>query len=445
MADDALRGPELSSAVDEDYSALTREELIERLVQLRREVRSVPAAAPARAAARPAPGGGSAVKRKRDFDFSRYAERPIALKVAYDGRTYDGLARLDHTDNTVEGQLLIALEKTCLIRGRSECRFSKAGRTDKGVSSSGQVVALIVRSNMPLAGEAGGAAYEEIDYTTRLNQVLPHEIRVLAWAPVGERFDARFSARYRVYRYFFLQGSLDLELMRQAAQTFVGTHDFRNFCKADTQKVHSFERTLASFEVTTVSGPFASGAPEAGGAHRGMLQLCAFEIKGRAFLWHQVRCMVSVLFLVGQRLEPPDVVGRLLDVEREPCKPQYSMASELPLVLHEIGYDEKLEWHNAKPDHLAGAVLKSFCDASIHHAFVSTMLGCASGAAPPEQWWPTGGHLPGGGDKYSNSRLSKKGGVSKYVPLLSRWKNPPLTWPNDRTPAGEEAAGMDDE
>jgi hypothetical protein len=30
-------------------------------------------------------------------------------------------------------------------------------------------------------------------------------------------------------------------------------------------------------------------------------------IKGSAFLWHQVRCMVAVLFLIGQGLESPFV------------------------------------------------------------------------------------------------------------------------------------------
>lgn len=414
---------------DEDLSdadlSRSREELLDLVKSLRREIRVRSAPKPAASAA-PLPSGGvKAVKRKREFDFSKYSKRHIALKVAYDGRTYDGLARLDYTDNTVEGQLLLALEKTCLIEGRTECRFSKAGRTDKGVSSSGQVVALTVRSNRPLGEEAGAATFEEIDYTTRLNLVLPPEIRVLAWAPVDDRFDARFNARHRVYRYFFLRGTLDLALMRQAASAFVGTHDFRNFCKADTEKVLSFERTLTSFDVSPIAGPFAADVREEGSEHEDRMQLCAFTIKGRAFLWHQVRCMVTVLFLVGQGLEPPDVIAKLLDVEREPCKPQYSMASELPLVLHEIGYDEELEWQNAKPDQLAGAVLKSFCDASIHQAYVSTVLGSISGCAPSAQWWPSVGHLPGGGDKYSNSRLSK-GGASMYVPLLSRWKNPPI-------------------
>lgn len=32
-----------------------------------------------------------------------------------------------------------------------------------------------------------------------------------------------------------------------------------------------------------------------------------FEVCGTAFLWHQVRCMMAVLFLIGKRLEAPDV------------------------------------------------------------------------------------------------------------------------------------------
>lgn len=36
-------------------------------------------------------------------------------------------------------------------------------------------------------------------------------------------------------------------------------------------------------------------------------ELWAVKIKGSAFLWHQIRCMVAVLFLIGQGLESPNV------------------------------------------------------------------------------------------------------------------------------------------
>lgn len=42
-----------------------------------------------------------------------------------------------------------------------------------------------------------------------------------------------------------------------------------------------------------------------------------FEVCGQAFLWHQVRCMMAVLFLVGRRLEEPEVMSLLLSSARE--------------------------------------------------------------------------------------------------------------------------------
>jgi hypothetical protein len=66
-------------------------------------------------------------------------------------------------------------------------------------------------------------------------------------------------------------------------------------------------------------------------------------IKGFGFLWHQVRCMASVLFLIGQGLEEPQVIDQLLDTEKNARKPDYLMASDLPLVLWDNGF-EGIEW-----------------------------------------------------------------------------------------------------
>lgn len=37
----------------------------------------------------------------------------------------------------------------------------------------------------------------------------------------------------------------------------------------------------------------------------------------------QVRCMMAVLFLIGQKLEAPEIINQLLDVQSNPRKPQY--------------------------------------------------------------------------------------------------------------------------
>lgn len=76
--------------------------------------------------------------------------------------------------------------------------------------------------------------------------------------------------------------------------------------------------------------------------HEGLKQydMLYLEIQGSAFLWHMIRCIVSVLMLVGDKRESPDIVKRLLDVDVNNCKPQYSLASEIPLNLFECLYNE---------------------------------------------------------------------------------------------------------
>ncbi len=39
--------------------------------------------------------------------------------------------------------------------------------------------------------------------------------------------------------------------------------------------------------------------------------MCELTVIGQAFLWHQIRCIVAVLFLVGQERESPQVSRRI--------------------------------------------------------------------------------------------------------------------------------------
>ena len=162
-------------------------------------------------------------KENRELDFSKYSIRHIALKIAYLGWSYKGFASQADTDETVEGQLFHALEKTKLIINRDEANYSRCGRTDKGVSALSQVVSLHVRSNV-LEGEGivstpstpsdkkQNKPAQEINYVKAINSALPEDIRVLAWAPVPTHFDARFSTLYRTYKYFFAKENLNIEV-----------------------------------------------------------------------------------------------------------------------------------------------------------------------------------------------------------------------------------------
>ncbi|XP_044415945.1 putative tRNA pseudouridine synthase C25B8.05 [Triticum aestivum] len=106
-----------------------------------------------------------------------------------------------------------------------------------------------------------------------------------------------------------------------------GEHDLRNFCKMDAANVSNYKRCITDFTIS---------ACDQRSNHD---ELWFMNIRGSAFLWHQVCCMVAVLFLVGQGLESPSVVDSLLDITRTPRKPQYTMAPELPLILRSCLFD----------------------------------------------------------------------------------------------------------
>ncbi|KAE8100348.1 hypothetical protein FH972_018255 [Carpinus fangiana] len=268
---------------------------------------------------------------------NHHCKRYVALKLMYFGQRFYGFASEAQMDPTIESEIFGAFERTrLLVCDKKELQYSRCGRTDKGVSSVGQVIALFLRSNLKgtsTNGENSGqivlddkfVTEGEIDYVRVLNRALPNDIRVLGWCPVPVGFSARFSCLSREYKYFFWRDNLNLLAMESACKKFTGEHDFRNFCKMDAVNVHNYRRHIMTFEI------FPS-------MYDGN-QLWAFKIKGSAFLWHQVRCMVAVLLMIGQDLESPDVIDKLLDTYRTPRKPQYSMAPELPLVLHSCEFE----------------------------------------------------------------------------------------------------------
>ena len=289
-------------------------------------------------------------KRKHVFDINSYHQRQLAFQIEYDGGNYLGFASQED-GSTVEHHLFEAFTKLKLIEDRKSCSYSRCGRTDKGVSALGQIISLRVRSANRKGCEASNSTIPsekeevpEIDYCSMLNRCLPSDIRAIGCTPVTEDFSARFSAAYRTYRYFFLRGqqqSLDIAAMQRAADYLVGTHDFRNLCKMDIANVTNFKREIFSAQIvffcssdTNTNGTGDTHTTDGGAVQSGD-DVFMLEIKGIAFLWHMVRCIMSVLFMVGQGLETPDVVQRLLDIHQCPRKPSYMMAPDLPLVLHE--------------------------------------------------------------------------------------------------------------
>ncbi|KAL0102149.1 hypothetical protein PUN28_018583 [Cardiocondyla obscurior] len=270
---------------------------------------------------------------KRPFDFSQCYKRHILLKFYYLGWDYHGFTVQEDNSDTIEHHLFAALLKSCCIESRESANYHRCGRTDKGVSSFSQVISLDVRSR--LKPENQDNLSDELAYCKILNRLLPANIRCIAWSPVPSNFSARFDCKYRRYKYFFPRGNLDIDAMDIAAKFVIGDHDFRNICKMDVGNgVTNFKRTVIDARVTPVN---ESEEKSTG------YDMCEFEITSQAFLWHQIRCLMGILLLIGQKKEEPEIILKLLDIETCPQKPQYNMAHEIPLNLWHCDY-ESINW-----------------------------------------------------------------------------------------------------
>ncbi|KAL0941022.1 tRNA pseudouridine synthase A [Colletotrichum truncatum] len=450
----------------------------------------------------PAPPPAKKRKKNKQIDPSRYSTRFIALKLAYLGKRYGGFEYATSAAlPTIEGELWNALTKACLIFPEDPevvnfdcCEYSKCGRTDRGVSAFGQVIGLRVRSNKPLpkpepvpaaegdvdtpmegTAEQAEAQEEdekkkkskkqkpevewsdarEIDYIKTLNRLLPDDIRILAWCPSPPPdFSARFSCEERQYRYFFTQpafapttgvsadglkeGYLDIEAMNEAAQRFVGNHDFRNFCKVDGSKqITNFERRMFEAGVEEVKD-VGSALPYLGvsAADGGKLpKVYSFNIRGTAFLWHQIRHIVSILFLVGQRLEKPEIVTELLDIEKSPRKPNYDLAHETPLVLWNCvfpgdpesrtqqGAENALKWVHGEAD-IVENLWTYYRDKKMDELLANRLLDLVSGQVQGTEGKAKGTRVFGGG------HLGKLAG--EYVSIKRKQLTPTPQEINDR-------------
>jgi tRNA pseudouridine38-40 synthase len=162
------------------------------------------------------------------------------LDIAYDGSGFFGYAKQPNV-RTVQGVLETALEP---YTGGAITYV--AGRTDKGVHASSQVVSFN-------CGELDTARV-----LRSLNKQLAPEIAAHTLAVVDEKFHARFSATGRAYRYRIRNASvhdpltahtmwtvtrhLDVDLMNRAVAQFVGEHDFAALCRKFEDK--SMTRTV---------------------------------------------------------------------------------------------------------------------------------------------------------------------------------------------------------
>src|SRR6266403_528184 len=179
--------------------------------------------------------------------------RYFKLTIAYDGTDFHGW-QIQLKKPTIQGEIVNVLRRIT----QENVQLHGAGRTDAGVHALGQVASFRTQSALS-AGE----------FQRALNALLPPTIRIAAAEEVGPDFNARWSARGKIYRYRLYRGKvvppmvwryvlhypfpLDEDAMRDAAARFVGTHDFASFAAStgseEDDKERSTEREIYSAEM----------------------------------------------------------------------------------------------------------------------------------------------------------------------------------------------------
>ncbi|HUX22927.1 MAG TPA: tRNA pseudouridine(38-40) synthase TruA [Spirochaetia bacterium] len=246
--------------------------------------------------------------------------RNIRVVLSYDGTDFCGW-QSQSSGRTAQDAVENALAE---LHGHP-ISVRVAGRTDAGVHASGQVVNFKTESNIP-----------SDRFVPAMNQHLPPDIRALRSDEVDFRFDSRFDAKIRVYKYFIENGRsqrpatsrfawsiprrLDTALLNSYAARIVGKHDFSTFAAAGDTSVSKTRQVFgASF--------FVEGSR------------LVFKIAANAFLYRMVRSLVGTMVELGRLGAAAQEMGaRLSAKERSACG---QTAPAWGLFLHKVVYDER--------------------------------------------------------------------------------------------------------
>lgn len=204
------------------------------------------------------------------------SSRRIKIVLSYVGTNFYGW-QIQNKGRTVQG----VLEEGLARMHKHPVRVTAAGRTDSGVHAKGQVCHFDTELDIP-----------EKKIRLAVNSFLPDDISITHSVYVDKSFHARFSAKRRVYKYYFtdsvgynifnshlclfIKTLPGIEVMNACARSLEGIHDFTTFtCAGD--KSSSRVREIYSAVVYREGG------------------LMVFKIEGSAFLWKMVRSIMGTI------------------------------------------------------------------------------------------------------------------------------------------------------
>ena len=218
----------------------------------------------------------------------------IKVVLEYDGSGFAGWQQQAH-GRTVEAELKRALKA---VTGQ-DLKVYAAGRTDAGAHAEGQVVSFHTDGRI-----------SPHRLVAALNARLPADVAVLSGEEAPDEFHARYSAKWRRYRYRYLdrpsrpalergrcwhvRGELDVDAMSGAAKALAGKHDWTSYCSA-SEPADARVREMCSARVTRNG------------------DIVELELVAEGFLRGLARGIAGALAEVGRGRRPPVWVAEVLE------------------------------------------------------------------------------------------------------------------------------------
>jgi len=243
-------------------------------------------------------------------------KRNLKLVLEYDGSRFHGW-QYQVGVRTVQGVLEEALAR---LTGEGQ-RVTAASRTDAGVHALDQVV------NFPTA-----SSHSPEVFVRALNALLPRDVAVLSCEEVDPKFNARFRARGKIYRYLVYNGfnrrafghfycwhipePLDIDAMRESAKYLLGRHDFSSFqSKSRESSEKDPMREIKRIEINKAENGY----------------IC-FEFEAVSFLKQMARNIMGTLVMAGRSKIRPEAMAEILEARNRSLAGPTAPAAGLYLV-----------------------------------------------------------------------------------------------------------------
>ena len=158
----------------------------------------------------------------------------IKFIIEYKGTHFHGW-QIQKNARTVQGELNNAFK---ILLPHYNINIIGSGRTDAGVHASNQIASIQLPKDINLN-----------KFFNSINGIIDNDIHVKSYEEVDKDFHARFSAKYRSYKYYinteyspfkkniswFVNSKINLTLLNECSNALLGEHDFSSLSKNNNE------------------------------------------------------------------------------------------------------------------------------------------------------------------------------------------------------------------